>query len=223
MKHFLIRYTRSGGSEVAKSEVWSFKVKMPQDDPAKVSPGYYIRLKPESEAGFTVCYGILLFEYLNEVNDRQAPFRVYDIGQPGRKEVLLDSSLIDLHFGQYLEIIRPRRLAFSLEVPKHFASVTFVMVDVIPAMEGCEIALTQTGVSREVPKHANSGVLARTGSEKPQPERARGFSRFTASNRAGFRMIAVGGRRSGEGMGERREARQHGRQRSRDVVRERVA
>jgi len=93
---------RSGGAEVARSEVWSFRVKYPMEDPARVSPGYYTRMKQENEAGLTVCYGILRFEYLNEVNDKQAAFKIYDISQAGRREILLDSSLIDLHFGEYL-------------------------------------------------------------------------------------------------------------------------
>ena len=74
-----------------------------------------------------------------------------DVCVGGRFSILerSDDGEID-HFGQYLELIRPRRLAFSLQVPRHFPGVTIVMVDVIPVMEGCEIALTQTGVAREV-------------------------------------------------------------------------
>ncbi|MBN9381986.1 MAG: hypothetical protein J0H74_14560 [Chitinophagaceae bacterium] len=93
---------RSGNAEVARSEVWSFRVKAPLPDPGKTSLGYYTRLKQGDAPGFTVCYGILRFEYLNEANDRQAPFRIYDISQPGRKEILLDSTLIDLHYGEHL-------------------------------------------------------------------------------------------------------------------------
>jgi hypothetical protein len=93
---------RSNKAEVARSEVWSFRLKLPAADTAARALGYYTRLKQGDEAGLTACYGILRIEYLNEVNDRQAPFRIYDVSRPGRKEVLLDSSLIDLHFGQYL-------------------------------------------------------------------------------------------------------------------------
>jgi len=93
---------RSGNAEVARSEVWSFRVKMPPADAAGPSLGYYTRLKQGDAPGLTVCYGILRFQYLNEANDRQASFRIYDISQPDRKEVLLDSSLIDLHYGEYL-------------------------------------------------------------------------------------------------------------------------
>lgn len=93
---------RSGNAEVARSEVWSFRVKIPPPDAAKTSPGYYTRLQQGDALGLTVCYGILRFEYLNETNDRQAPFRIYDISLPGRKEVLLDSALIDLHYGEHL-------------------------------------------------------------------------------------------------------------------------
>jgi len=93
---------RNGIAEVARSEVWSFRLKMPPADAAAGSLGYYTRLKQGDAPGLTACYGVLRFEYLNEVNDKQGPFRIYDVSQPGRKEVLLDSSLIDLHIGQYL-------------------------------------------------------------------------------------------------------------------------
>ena len=93
---------RSGGAEVARSEVWTFRVRPMKPDAIKPSLGYYVRLKNENEAGFTICYGILRYEYLNEVNDKQVPFSIYDISQAGRKKVPLDSTFIDLHYGDNL-------------------------------------------------------------------------------------------------------------------------
>jgi len=93
---------RSGGAEVARSEVWTFRVKKPLTDPAATSPGYYTRLSRETESGFTACYGQLCYAYLNEANDRQIPFSIYDIGDAARRELVLDSALLDLHFGQNL-------------------------------------------------------------------------------------------------------------------------
>lgn len=93
---------RSGGSEVAKSEVWTFRVKKNMPDSLKPRPIYYVRMKREADAVFATCYGTLYYEYLNEANDRQIPFKVYDLGDAARKELLLDSTLIDLHFGQQL-------------------------------------------------------------------------------------------------------------------------
>jgi uncharacterized protein YndB with AHSA1/START domain len=54
------------------------------------------------------------------------------------------------HFGEYLEVERPRRLAFTLEVPKHFRGITRVSIHISPTPNGCTLELTQTGVSPEV-------------------------------------------------------------------------
>ncbi len=56
-----------------------------------------------------------------------------------------DGDLID-HFGHYREIAAPYRLAFSLEVPKHFSGLTEVTVAIEPMAEGCALTLRQTGV-----------------------------------------------------------------------------
>lgn len=55
------------------------------------------------------------------------------------------------HFGTYLELDRPRRLAFTLQVPWHFPEVTRVELD-IAAREngGCELALAQLGIDPAV-------------------------------------------------------------------------
>jgi len=93
---------RSGGSEVARSEVWTFRVKKNVPDSLRLPPVYYLRMKRENDAAYAICYGVLYYEYLNEGNDRQIPFKVYDLGDASRKELLLDSTLIDLRFGQNL-------------------------------------------------------------------------------------------------------------------------
>jgi uncharacterized protein YndB with AHSA1/START domain len=54
------------------------------------------------------------------------------------------------HFGTYLEIDRPRRLVFTLQVPTHFPGVSRVTVEIAPGRDGCLLTLTQTGVKREV-------------------------------------------------------------------------
>ncbi|MBB6111092.1 SRPBCC family protein [Mucilaginibacter lappiensis] len=58
------------------------------------------------------------------------------------------------HFGQYKELIEPNRLVFTLEVPKHFAGVTLVEVDIESDTAGCKLTLTQTGVSADVTRPA---------------------------------------------------------------------
>ncbi|MEU6422973.1 SRPBCC family protein [Streptomyces spiralis] len=50
------------------------------------------------------------------------------------------------HFGTYIEVDRPGRLAFTLEVPWHFPGTTQVGVDIRPVPEGGEMFFRQTGV-----------------------------------------------------------------------------
>jgi uncharacterized protein YndB with AHSA1/START domain len=50
------------------------------------------------------------------------------------------------HFGTYLEVNRPSRLAFTLEVPQHFPGSTQVRVDIGPTPAGSELTFLQIGV-----------------------------------------------------------------------------
>jgi uncharacterized protein YndB with AHSA1/START domain len=63
------------------------------------------------------------------------------------------------HFGRYVEVQRPNKLVFSLRVPKHFPGETMVTVGIEPAVHGCDVTLTQTGVSPEVTEHAWRNML----------------------------------------------------------------
>ena len=54
------------------------------------------------------------------------------------------------HYGEYLEIECPNRLAFTLSVPKHFSGETKVEIEISKTGEGCELRFWQTGVSRAV-------------------------------------------------------------------------
>ena len=53
------------------------------------------------------------------------------------------------HVGEYLEIDRPRRLAFTFGVPQFDASMTRVTLDLAPAGDGCELTLTHDDVPDE--------------------------------------------------------------------------
>ena len=55
-----------------------------------------------------------------------------------------------LHTGVYEEIDRPRRLAFTLQVPKYAQNSDRVAIDVAPSDDGSELTLTQ-GVSAGAP------------------------------------------------------------------------
>jgi uncharacterized protein YndB with AHSA1/START domain len=54
------------------------------------------------------------------------------------------------HFGEYQEVDRPNRLAFTLEVPWHFPGVTQVSIRVTAIPGGTELILLQTGVAPEI-------------------------------------------------------------------------
>jgi len=53
------------------------------------------------------------------------------------------------HVGTYLEIDRPRRLAFTFGVPKFSAQMTRVTIDLKPLPTACELTLTHEGVLSE--------------------------------------------------------------------------
>jgi|SRR5215213_3699289 len=46
------------------------------------------------------------------------------------------------HFGEYLEIDRPRRLVFTLAVPKYSQDADRVTIDIVSLESGCELTLT---------------------------------------------------------------------------------
>ena len=54
------------------------------------------------------------------------------------------------HFGQYQQIDKPNLLAFTLEVPRHFAGKTCVTIKIRPLPQGCTLTFMQTGVVPEI-------------------------------------------------------------------------
>ncbi|HYW66586.1 MAG TPA: SRPBCC domain-containing protein [Candidatus Dormibacteraeota bacterium] len=50
------------------------------------------------------------------------------------------------HIGEYLEIDRPRRLVFTLKVPKYSEEITKVTIEIRALGTGCELTLTHEGV-----------------------------------------------------------------------------
>lgn len=46
------------------------------------------------------------------------------------------------HVGTYLELDRPRRLAFAFRLENHSTEANRVQVDIVPLAEGCELTMT---------------------------------------------------------------------------------
>lgn len=55
------------------------------------------------------------------------------------------------HWGHFTRIDPPRRLAFTLNVPKHFHGEARIAVDIAKTAEGCRLTLTQSVVGLETP------------------------------------------------------------------------
>ena len=61
------------------------------------------------------------------------------------------------HIGEYLEIDRPRRLAFTFAVPKYSPEFTRVRVEIVPVDSGCDLTLTHEGVLPEYLEQTEKG------------------------------------------------------------------
>ncbi|THD55766.1 SRPBCC domain-containing protein [Phenylobacterium sp.] len=62
-----------------------------------------------------------------------------------------------LHTGEYLEIDRPRRVAFTFAVPQFNPDFTRVTVEIVPAGAGCDLTLTQSDVPAEWAERSQEG------------------------------------------------------------------
>jgi uncharacterized protein YndB with AHSA1/START domain len=61
------------------------------------------------------------------------------------------------HLGEYIEVDRPRRLAFSFTVPRYSPLATRVAIEIAPARAGCELTLTHEGVLEEWASSTEAG------------------------------------------------------------------
>ena len=61
------------------------------------------------------------------------------------------------HTGEYLELDRPRSLAFTLRVPKYSQDQSFVRVEIVPRESGCELTLTHENVYPEYQERTEAG------------------------------------------------------------------
>ncbi|HEY1416237.1 MAG TPA: SRPBCC domain-containing protein, partial [Caulobacteraceae bacterium] len=61
------------------------------------------------------------------------------------------------HVGEYVEIDRPKRLAFTFGVPQFDPRMTMVTLDLKPDGEGCLLTLTNEGVPAEWAERNHEG------------------------------------------------------------------
>jgi uncharacterized protein YndB with AHSA1/START domain len=61
------------------------------------------------------------------------------------------------HTGEYLEIDRPRRLAFTFGVPQFSPVMTTVAIEIAPRDGGCELTLVNDGVLEEYAEGSTEG------------------------------------------------------------------
>jgi hypothetical protein len=88
-------------SPIANSEVWSFRVRKYVPDTIPGTPGgFFARLGREEDAAFTICTGVLRFEYNNELNSPAVNLKLYDISSTNRKPVVLENVAQQVRIGQ---------------------------------------------------------------------------------------------------------------------------
>jgi len=61
------------------------------------------------------------------------------------------------HTGEYLELDRPRRLAFNFRVPKFSDEATHISIDIAPGASGCDLTLVHEGVFAEYAVRTEEG------------------------------------------------------------------
>jgi Domain of Unknown Function (DUF928) len=86
---------------IANSEVWTFKLKQNgQVNPVAADAPFY-KLKLQTGTAYFVCNGVLRYEYINELNDRQAVINIFDISNKSKKQLVKEVTQ-NLNDGQNL-------------------------------------------------------------------------------------------------------------------------
>lgn len=63
------------------------------------------------------------------------------------------------HIGHYVEITRPRRLAFTFSVEKYSQDTNRVTIDIVPSGTGSELTLTHEKVPQEYASRTEGGWI----------------------------------------------------------------
>jgi hypothetical protein len=94
---------RNNGNYVAKSETWTFKVKLYQQSPDVFADDKsYSKLQQQLNVGYFLCNGWLKFYYLNEYGDSTAHLSIFDISDGKRTRIVLPADSIPLINGRNL-------------------------------------------------------------------------------------------------------------------------
>ena len=72
-------------------------------------------------------------------------------------QTLMANLTVRSAIGEYLEIDRPRRLAFEFAVPKFSPQRTRVTIEINPLGTGCELVLTHEGVHPDYASRTEGG------------------------------------------------------------------
>jgi uncharacterized protein YndB with AHSA1/START domain len=64
------------------------------------------------------------------------------------------------HMGEYLELDRPRRLVFTLSVPKYSPDAARVIIEIVPLETGCALTLSQDNADPNFVKNNEAGWTA---------------------------------------------------------------
>lgn len=89
---------------IANSEVWTFKIKLQQDNKRPVADAPFYKLKMEAGTSYFICDGTLRYEYINELNDKHATIQIYDISNRSKKQLIKEYTE-NLKDGQNLVIV----------------------------------------------------------------------------------------------------------------------
>jgi uncharacterized protein YndB with AHSA1/START domain len=73
------------------------------------------------------------------------------------------------HWGEYLDIDRPNRLSFTLEVPDHFEGVSEVSIEIKETPGGTQLDLTQVNIDTSKTESAWKAMLANLDDVLKQP------------------------------------------------------
>ena len=92
---------KNNNSPVGKSEAWVFKVnKFARDTSIHQQQGYYVKLTKQNNASYSVCRGVVKFEYLNEINDSTITLVLHDLSIASSPQVIPENNRRSIKFGQ---------------------------------------------------------------------------------------------------------------------------